>query len=80
MKDFANWIYAIIGIILAVGSAINEGFAVAAWAGVMYAFVFAVILGFGEKLMRQISWKDYGLRIAFCTGGGIIATLLALLF
>lgn len=80
MKDLFNWIYAIVGAVLAIGSALNEGFAVAAWAGVLYALVFGIIIGFGEKLMRGISWKDYGLRVAFCTGGGIVAALAAMLF
>lgn len=79
-KDVANWAYALIGVLLAAGSAINEGFAIAAWIGVLYALVFGIIMGFGEKLMRGISWKNYGLRVAFCVGGGIVAALLALLF
>lgn len=80
MKNFVNWIYALIGVILAVGSALNEGVAVGAWAGVAYAVAFGIVIGFGEKLMCGVTWKDYGLRIAFCTGGGIAAALIALLF
>lgn len=75
MKDLINWIYAIIGIVLAVGSALNEGIGTGAWAGVVYALAFGIIIGFGEKLMRQISWKTVGLRCAFCVAAAIVAAI-----
>lgn len=80
MKDLANWIYALIGLLLAVGSAINESVVTGAWAGVLYALVFGIIIGFGEKLMRGIAWKDYGMRIVFCVAGGVVASLVTMLF
>lgn len=76
MKDLMNWIFAIIGIILAVGSAFNEGIGTGAWAGVVYALAFGVIIGFGEKLMRGIAWKTLGFRCAFCVTGAIVAAII----
>ena len=80
MKVLANWIYALIGLLLAVGSAINEGVVLGAWAGVAYALAFGIIIGFGVKLMRGIAWKDSGMRIDFCVAGGVVASLVAMLF
>jgi hypothetical protein len=79
-KDVANWAYALIGVLLAIGSAFNEGAVFGAWAGVLYAIVFGIIMGFGEKLMRGIPWKDYGWRIIFCIFGAIIAALIIAFF
>lgn len=80
MKDFINWIFAVIGIILAVGSALNEGVGVGAWAGVAYAAAFGIIIGFGEKLLHQISWKDYGFRCVFCVAGAVVAAIVCTFF
>lgn len=76
MKDLMNWIFAIIGIVLAVGSALNEGIGTGAWAGVVYALAFGIVFGFGERLIREITWKTIGFRCAFCVAGAIIAAII----
>lgn len=76
MKDLMNWIFAIIGIVLAVGSALNEGIGTGAWAGVVYALAFGIVFGFGERLMREIAWKTIGFRCAFCVAGAIVAAII----
>lgn len=76
MKDLMNWIFAIIGIVLAVGSALNEGIGTGAWAGVVYALAFGIVFGFGERLMSEITWKTIGFRCAFCVAGAIVAAII----
>ena len=80
-KFFLIVVFAVIGVALAVLSAINEGGTVGgAWLGTAYAAVVGAFGGLFENQAFGKPWKEVGVDVAVCFGASVLAALAYTIF
>lgn len=78
MKDLVSWIFAGVGILIALACLFSSTLNV--WAGFLFAIIAGGFGGFCENQMYGHDAKTVGKHAGFCALGALVVALLALIF
>lgn len=81
MKKFLLYlVFAIIGVVLALGSAANGGSVGGAWVGVVYSAFVAVFVAIVDNQAFSKPWKEIGIDMAVIVGSSVLGALAYTIF